>query len=70
MAMRSLSVDLKDSGILVLAMHPGWVRTDMGGSNGMIDTEECCSTMIKTLAALDESAHGGFLRYNNTKIPW
>jgi hypothetical protein len=36
----------------------------------MIDTEECCSTMIKTLASLNDKAHGAFLRYNNTEIKW
>ena len=70
MAMRSLAVDLKDSGILIVAMHPGWVRTDMGGPSGLIDTEECCSTMVKTLAALDDKSHGTFIRYNNTELKW
>jgi hypothetical protein len=42
----------------------------MGGPSGMIDTAECCSTMIKTLASLDDKANGLFLRYNNTKIEW
>jgi hypothetical protein len=42
----------------------------MGGPNGMIDTTECCSTMVQTLLALKDSAHGMFLRYNNTEIKW
>lgn len=70
MAMKSLSVDLKDTGILVMAMHPGWVKTRMGGPNALIDTETCCSTMIETLNGLSEKDHGSFLRYNNTSIPW
>ena len=70
MAMKSLSVDIKDTGILVMAMHPGWVKTRMGGSNALIDTETCCSTMIQTLSGLTEKDHGSFLRYNNTAIPW
>ena len=70
MAMKSLSVDLKDTGILIMSMHPGWVKTRMGGPNALIDTEMCCKTMIETLDQLSEKDHGSFLRYNNTTIPW
>jgi len=70
MAMKSLSVDLTGKGILVMAMHPGWVLTEMGGPNAQISTETCCSTMLQTLAQLSEKDHGSFLRYNNTVIPW
>ena len=70
MAMKSLSVDLKDTGILIMAMHPGWVKTRMGGPNALIDTETCVSTMIQTLQGLTEKDHGSLLRYNNTSIPW
>ena len=68
--MKSLSVDLKDTGILIMAMHPGWVKTRMGGPNALIDTETCVSTMIQTLQGLTEKDHGSLLRYNNTSIPW
>ena len=70
MALKNLSVELKNEGILVMAMHPGWVQTDMGGKNAMINTETCCTTMLKTLDELDEKDHGSFLRYNNTPISW
>ena len=70
MVMKNLSIELKGDGILVLAMHPGWVKTDMGGPNAMIDTDLCCSTMVVTLDAAGEKEHGAFLRYNNTAIPW
>ena len=70
MAMKSLSVDLKDTGILVVAMHPGWVKTRIGGANALIDTETCVSTMIETLQGLTEKDHGAFLQYDNTTIPW
>jgi len=70
MSMKSLSVDLAKTGILVMAMHPGWVLTEMGGPNAQISTETCCQTMLQTLAGLGEKDHGAFLRYNNTSIQW
>ena len=70
MAMKNLSIELKESNILVMSMHPGWVKTDMGGPNALIDTETCCSTMVKTLDGLTEKDCGSFLRYNNTAIQW
>jgi len=70
MAMKNLSIDLKGSNIMVMAMHPGWVLTDMGGPNALIDTTTCTSTMIDTFYALTEKDHGAFLRYNNTPIAW
>jgi len=70
MAMKNLSIELNDSGILVMAMHPGWVLTEMGGPNALITTETCVAEMLVTLQKLDESDHGGFKRYNNTSIPW
>jgi len=68
MAMKCLSIDLQ--GILVMSMHPGWVLTEMGGPNALIDTETCAKTMIETLYALGDKDHGAFLRYNNTPIQW
>jgi len=68
--MKSMSIDLKDRGILVMAMHPGWVQTDMGGPNAKITTQTCVSEMLKTIDQLDDKDHGAFLRYNNTSIPW
>jgi len=70
MSMKSLAVDLANKGILVLALHPGWVQTQMGGPNAQITTETCCKTMLDTMDGLTEKDHGGFLRYNNTNITW
>jgi NAD(P)-dependent dehydrogenase (short-subunit alcohol dehydrogenase family) len=69
-SMKSMSIDLKVKGILVIAMHPGWVQTDMGGPNAAITTETCVSNMLETLDQLADKDQGAFLRYNNTPIPW
>nr|ACO11663.1 C-factor [Caligus rogercresseyi] len=70
MAMKNMSLELKKDGILVMAMHPGWVKTDLGGSNAMISVDECVSNMVKTIAQFGEKDHGAFLRYNNTSVSW
>ena len=70
MGMKNLSIDLEKDGILVMAMHPGWVQTDMGGPDALITTEECVTEMMNTLRELRADKHGSFLRYNNTSIQW
>jgi len=70
MCMKNVSLETKDKGVLVMAMHPGWVRTSMGGPNGMIDTETSVNGMIDTMAVLTEEDRGLMKRYNNTVIPW
>jgi len=70
MAMKNLSIDLEKDGILVMAMHPGWVKTDMGGPDALITTEECAMEMLNTLRKLNSSNQGCFIRYNNTPIQW
>ena len=70
MAVKNLSIELNEDGILVLAIHPGWVQTEMGGAGALITTEECCSTMLKTIAGISEKDHGTFIRYNHESIPW
>jgi len=70
MGMKNLSIDLEKEGILVMAMHPGWVKTDMGGPDALITTEQCATEMLNTLQKLNASNQGCFLRYNNTEIQW
>ncbi len=70
MAMKNLSLEFKDQNIFIMAMHPGWVKTDMGGSNAKITTEECCSNMVKTMEGFTDADHGVFKRYDNTTVQW
>lgn len=70
MISRSLGVDLKPEGILALAIHPGWVRTDMGGPRGLLSVSESVDSLIKVMGSLDEEKAGTFLNYNGAPIEW
>lgn len=65
-----MSVDLKKENILVAAMHPGWVRTDMGGKNAPLDIETSVEGMINTIYKLGEGDTGKFLQYDGSELPW
>ena len=70
MVMKSLSIDLKPKGLLLITLHPGWVRTDMGGPNGLIDVEESVAGMKHQINKLSIKTSGQFIAYDGKKIPW
>ncbi|AQS36080.1 dehydrogenase of unknown specificity, short-chain alcohol dehydrogenase like [Shewanella psychrophila] len=67
---KSLSVDLREDNIAVVALHPGWVRTEMGGPNGLIDTQESVTGLKRILDGLDMGQSGQFLDFRGQEIPW
>lgn len=70
MITKSLSVDLAGEGIMAVALHPGWVQTDMGGSNASLTIKESVDGLITVIGSLDESKNGGFLDYTGKTLPW
>lgn len=69
-ATKSMSVDLKGDKIMCVALHPGWVKTDMGGSHAQLDVGSSCGQMIKTIFTLNESHNGTFIQYDGKFLPW
>ena len=67
---KSLSVDLKNEGIAVILIHPGWVKTDMGGPNALIDKETSVTGMTEVISNLNISSTGNFYNYDGTVISW
>ena len=68
--MRSLTHDLKNQGVATLTLHPGWVRTDMGGPGGWIDSFESVKGMIKQIDKLTIDDSGKYLDYAGKSINW
>jgi len=68
--LRSASHDLRSDGITVLAMHPGWVQTDMGGENALINTAESIAGMRDVIDKATAQMSGSFVSYEGKQLPW
>ena len=70
MAGRSLAHDLKEAGVAVVLLHPGFVRTDMTGHQGLIDPPESAAGLIARIDELTLETSGTFRHTNGETIPW
>ena len=69
-AAKSLSIDWKEDGISVLILHPGWVKTDMGGTSAKLEIPESITQMINVINELNLDNSGSFLNYEGKKLEW
>ena len=69
-AMHGLAHELQPRGIGVLLLHPGWVRTRMGGSSAPISPEESVRGMLSLVDRYEQSLSGGFFRFDGARMPW
>jgi NAD(P)-dependent dehydrogenase (short-subunit alcohol dehydrogenase family) len=63
------AAELARDGILINAMHPGWVRTDMGGSGATVTVEQAAATAMR-LATLPDGGPSGRFHRGDEEIPW
>ncbi|XP_051976104.1 C-factor [Xyrauchen texanus] len=70
MVTRCLAADLEEEGILCVALHPGWVRTDMGGPMATLSPEESISSVLNVISGLTKKDHGGYVDYTGSNLPW
>ncbi|MDK2596139.1 SDR family oxidoreductase [Pseudoalteromonas obscura] len=67
---KSLSNDLLPEGIKTVALHPGWVKTEMGGPNALISAQESALGLKRVIDNLSDSDSGSFLSFDGSHIPW
>ncbi len=70
MVVKGLAADLAARGIIAVALSPGWVRTDMGGSNAKLTPEESIAGMRAVIDGLTPADSGRFLHYQGEDRPW
>jgi NAD(P)-dependent dehydrogenase (short-subunit alcohol dehydrogenase family) len=72
----ALNSVLKDTALALagratcVALHPGWVRTDMGGGGADLDVAASAADIRRTLAALTPADNGGFFNHDGTPLAW
>ena len=67
---KGLKYELASLGIGILLVHPGWVRTRMGGSQGRFSVTESVNNMRKLVDRFQKQDSGCFYRYDGQIIPW
>jgi NAD(P)-dependent dehydrogenase (short-subunit alcohol dehydrogenase family) len=68
--LKSLSVDLKKDRKSVLILHPGYVRTDMTGNNGELETSESVPGLLKLMNEKSLTETGSFWHTNGQNLSW
>jgi NAD(P)-dependent dehydrogenase (short-subunit alcohol dehydrogenase family) len=67
---KSLSLDLRDRGVIAVTLHPGWVKTDMGGANADLEVADSVRDVRRVLERLTPADSGKFLNHDGSEIPW
>ncbi len=68
--MRSLAIDLEAENITVAVLHPGWVRTAMGGQSASLDVATSAAGLADVILGLTPAQSGGFFSYDGTALVW
>uniref|UniRef100_A0A8C0UEP5 C-factor-like n=1 Tax=Cyanistes caeruleus TaxID=156563 RepID=A0A8C0UEP5_CYACU len=70
MVTRCLAAELQVKGILCMAIHPGWVKTDMGTEEAPLTVEHSVRGILTVLASLSQDTSGTFLDWEGNSLPW
>lgn len=67
---KSLSIDLAGRGVKAVTLHPGWVKTDMGGDGALISSKESAAGLVEVVNQLTVEQSGQFYNYRGEKLDW
>ncbi len=70
MATVLLAHALRNQGITVTALHPGWVQTDMGGNGAQITVNESVNGLLQVISGLKLADSGGYFDWRGNTLPW
>ncbi|GFO08397.1 kelch-like protein 18 [Plakobranchus ocellatus] len=70
MATILLARELREAGIYVAALHPGWVQTDMGGPNAAVVKEDSVAGCLKVISAASEETSGKLINWEGQVLPY
>jgi NAD(P)-dependent dehydrogenase (short-subunit alcohol dehydrogenase family) len=65
-----MSSELASQGFTCVVMHPGWVKTDMGGANATLTKSESITGMLAVIENLTTASTGKFFNYDGEELPW
>ncbi|ELU42879.1 hypothetical protein AG1IA_03101 [Rhizoctonia solani AG-1 IA] len=67
---RKLAHELEPSNVAVVLVHPGWVQTDMGGSDAPLTAVESIGGMLKVISQVDLKNSGEYWQWDGQRLPW
>ena len=70
MATAQLAQVLAPRGIVVVALHPGWVQTEMGGAGADVSPQDSATGLLDVIGGLGEGESGRFLDWRGQPLPW
>lgn len=70
MTARNLSISLRDRGITVNPIHPGYAKTDMAGDKGLVEVSDAISGVVAQIDGMSLVKTGEFLAYDKQSLPW
>ncbi|MBS0527635.1 MAG: SDR family oxidoreductase [Proteobacteria bacterium] len=65
-----LAKDLEGKGVICVALHPGWVQTDMGGPTAPLTIDESVPAMVRTIDGFTTRHNGRYIQYDGTELSW
>lgn len=70
MMSRCLAGDLRDDNIIVISVHPGFIKTDMGGVNATLTLDEAIPSLVQTIDGLTLDDSGQFFNWDGRLVDW